>query len=373
MSQNPSIIKQNILPLFIILVYLITIPTATFSQTNTSQKTIISVADIHNSSLSKAFYQNATKSSGDTIFSVNFSELKKTNCKLIVLSIGVARFSMQHPDTIKINHIVSFLKNYRNYIEQNFKDNFYIYNCMDSALQSEKTAILFGMEGSHLLKGELQWLDSLQQVGLSIISPAHWFHNEFIIKDKNDTTNYQKAPPSSLKSTSILSEKGIQLIEQMIEKGMIIDLSHMPQKAFEQIVKINNNRTPLIASHSNTYKYCEHTRNLTDQQIKAITKTGGIIGICLHKPYIKAGTDKVEPADIVEHILHLIKIGGEDCVAIGTDFEGRITPPKDLNKISDLYKIADELKKQGIENEVIEKVMFRNALRFFSNIVEIRK
>jgi len=344
------------LSIFVLLFFLFLFQKTKFGTDNSNLK----IADIHNSTLTQYFLANNYDAFAEEKSNLNFQKLKKNNVEYLVLSIGIARFSMQEPDTIKIEQIIDFLRKFKQKTIKQFGDsiNFGTYN------SKAQLNISFALEGSHLLKGNISWIDSLKAVGIKTINIAHWFHNEFLIANNHDTNSYQNSAPSRLTPESVLSEKGKLLIEKMISAKVIIDVSHLPEKAFWQVVAINNNRTVLIASHSNSYTICPNDRNLKNQQIKAIKESGGIIGICLHSPLLSLN-NKSEISDIEKHINYICTKFGKNILALGTDFDGRIRLPNEIEYIHDISKIGQTLEKSNFSDKEIKKILSQNAIRFY--------
>ncbi|HAS38848.1 MAG TPA: hypothetical protein DCS93_00145 [Microscillaceae bacterium] len=315
-------------------------------------------ADLHNSALYRLFVTQNTHGLDDHRFAVNLQAIRQLNTRLMVFSIGIPRFSMRHPDTVRIEQLVVFLQKFKTHIQQKYPDFQFI---DDTPKDTNKIRWMFALEGTHLLKGKLHWVDSLHRAGVRMIGLAHWFHNHFIVNPHD--TAYQQRAPERINDQSVLSPRGRALVKYLISKNIWLDVSHLRHTAFTQVVALNQRRTPLIASHSNAYGVCPNSRNLTDAQMKAIVDSGGLIGVCLHRPLI-AQKDKVATlGKLVDHIQYLIKVAGNAHVAIGTDLEGLIRPPKSLNRLEYLTKIAQEMQKRGIKATVIEQVMWQNAVR----------
>ena len=316
------------------------------------------LADLHNSALYRLFATNNPQGLANTNYPVNLKAIHQLNTKLMVFSMGIPRFSMQHPDTVTLPQVLSFLKKFRKHVSSNYPDFQFIDDQPDD---HHKIRWMLALEGTHLLNGQLHWVDSLYQVGVRMIGIGHWFHNHFIV-NPNDTA-YQNRAPEMINDQSVLSPKGKALIEKLIRKKIWLDVSHLRRRVFEQVATLNRNRTPLIASHSNAYGVCPNTRNLTNDQIKVIVASGGLIGVCLHQPLIANKTSQANLKKLVDHIEYLIKVAGAKHIAIGTDLEGLIRPPKSLSRLEHLPKIAQEMKKRGMSQTTIEAVMWRNVLR----------
>lgn len=332
------------------------------SQKNALENNLYNYSDLHNSILSANYPNIDLDFLHDSTVKFNLYNPSK-NKNLKILSIGIARFDMQNPEIPTIKQLLIYLKKLNTAIKSNDKIALITskkdYNI---AVNNKKQAIMLSLEGSHLLKGELHWIDSLYEYGVRMISPAHWFVNEFFtcnepIKIKG---------PQRLTDSCELSPKGILLIEKLIDKNVIINTSHLPERAFWQVVKINQNKTALIASHSNSYSITKTPRNLRDNQIIAIAKSGGIIGICFHAPLLNNNATNSSIQDIVKHIIYISDLVGTEHIAIGSDFYGRIKLPSDFKQNSSFLNLCNSLKEAGFSNTEIKKIFETNALKLLN-------
>ena len=165
-----------------------------------------------------------------------------------------------------------------------------------------------------------------------------------------------------------LTDFGRQVVKRSNELGIIIDLSHSSDKTAADIFELSGR--PVIATHSNSRSVFNHKRNLTDEQFSEIKKRGGIVGISLCAAHIITNDDS-EPVfirDVIKHIDYYMALGGENAVCFGCDFDGADIPG-DMENISDVEKICDELKKIGYNDGLIEKIMYKNADGFIAQYV----
>ena len=161
-----------------------------------------------------------------------------------------------------------------------------------------------------------------------------------------------------------LTDFGKEVVKEMDRIGMILDVSHLNDKSFWDIIELVGNKT-IIASHSNARAVCSDPRNLTDDQICQIAVSGGCIGLNLYPPFIK-DSGKANYDDIIAHIWHIVNIAGEDCIGIGADFDGVDgNLPDGINGCEDLYKLFDKLLQLNHSEEFIEKLSYKNFERVF--------
>lgn len=165
-----------------------------------------------------------------------------------------------------------------------------------------------------------------------------------------------------------LTASGIDLIKQANALKMQMDVSHMNEKAFWDTA--HHSTSPLVATHSNAHALCPQPRNLTDQQLRAIRDSGGVVGVNFGNAFLRADgrRDSDTPlTTIVRHIDYLINIMGEDHVALGSDFDG-ITLPDELGDVAGLPRLINTLRASGYDQLVLDKLLWRNWLRVLKNV-----
>lgn len=258
----------------------------------------------------------------------------------------------------------------------------------DAVVSRKKTAVIISIEGATPLKGDPAMLEHFYQRGVRLLTIA-WDDNTFC-----GTVFGNKGG---------LTKSGEELIRYCNELGVIVDVSHASDKAFYDIAAIT--KIPFVASHSNARAVCPNDRNLSDDMIKLIADAGGVIGltygsgfiqpeyykhelVCRNK-ILKGFKDKtLTPQDarkishdalskladaplclLVEHARHMIGVGGEDCLALGSDFDGVDSLPRTISGVHSLPKLVLEMEKQGICPRVIDKICHGNALGYFEHIL----
>jgi membrane dipeptidase len=162
-----------------------------------------------------------------------------------------------------------------------------------------------------------------------------------------------------------LTAFGIEVVKRMEQLGMIVDVSHLSDKGFWDV--FNNTTKPFIASHSNSRNVCNHVRNLTDDMIKALSSRGGVVGLNFCTNFINEEASVTYVDDIVKHALHIIDVGGIECLALGTDFDG-IGRTTEIDNASEMYKLYEEFKNVGLSDNDIEKIFYKNFLRVFKEV-----
>lgn len=154
-----------------------------------------------------------------------------------------------------------------------------------------------------------------------------------------------------------LTHLGRQVIEKMNSLHICCDLSHLNDKSFYKAVELSDYP---IATHSNCRAVCDVPRNLTDEQLEMIAEKGGLIGLCFYPEFLGGNAF----GGIYENIKHMLKLGLEDNMAIGSDFDGAKMSEElsDITKLPNLYLY---LNKKGISNIILDKIFYENAKNYF--------
>jgi len=162
-----------------------------------------------------------------------------------------------------------------------------------------------------------------------------------------------------------LTDFGRNAITEMNELGMLIDVSHLSDGGFWDVIALSKN--PIVATHSNCRALASFRRNLTDEMIRAIAENGGVSGLNFCPNFLTDdGLQVCRTDDLCRHALHFINAGGEDCVGLGTDFDGT-TGDFEIGQPTEMHLLFDALHKNGLTERQIEKLAFRNVLRLISD------
>lgn len=245
------------------------------------------------------------------------------------------------------NLCTSQIHHYREHIQHVLS-----YQDVESVYESGKIGALMSIEEGGVLGGDLDKLKQAYQDGVRLITL---------------TWNYPNGlgEPHCGEQHKKLTSKGVEFVEAMQDLGIIVDCSHLNDAGTEQLGDILD--VPFVASHSNAREVTAHTRNLPDNLIKLIADKGGVIGLNFAQSFL--GTSPISRIeDIVKHGLYLINKGGEDVVALGTDFDG-IKPDTEIKDTSEMYRLYDAFKEAGLSVEQCEKLFWKNADRLLKEIL----
>lgn len=262
---------------------------------------------------------------------------------------------------------------------------------IENTIGKKKIAGMIGVEGGHMIEDRIDYLDSLYKRGARYLTLT-WNNSTSWASSAADENN----PKSKLKHKG-LTEKGKEIVRRMNELGMIVDLAHVGYQTFFDAIATSTK--PVLVSHSNAYAIAKVSRNLRDDQIKAITKNGGVICVnfysgfldeaykakidLLYKKYVNPkGNDKLSsdakydqipskgkeelrpPLEtVVDHIDHMVQLAGIDHVGIGGDFDGMESTPIGLDDVSDYPNLTQALLKRGYTEPDITKILGGNILR----------
>jgi membrane dipeptidase len=220
-------------------------------------------------------------------------------------------------------------------------------------IQSGRIAMLVAIEGAHGL-GEQNWeatLDDLHRQGLTVLGLAWSFSNQFA--------------GSSGDGGGGLTDLGRRLVESTHKMGILLDVSHASKQTVMETC--TDSPVPIIASHSNASSVHEHPRNLSDEEIRCIAESGGVIGLNFHRPFL-GGTQDIE--QVVAHANHIASVGGHESVALGSDFDGLIQPAHGLASSADLGSLWTALRKNGWTRAQIDGLQGGNFFRAWSAVYD---
>jgi membrane dipeptidase len=239
-----------------------------------------------------------------------------------------------------------------------FKDHVELclnYKDVDSTLKKRKVAAILSIEGGEALQGDLDILRIFYRLGVRSICLTWNFRNEIADGIKDEI------------SGGGLTAFGRKVVKEMNSLGMIVDLSHISERGFWDVLEIAD--SPLIVSHSNAKKICSHNRNLSDEQIEAVKKNGGVIGINLY-PFFLNNSGNASLKDVIKHIEHIVSLTGYDHIGLGSDFDGIECTPLEIKGVQDIYRLFEELEKLNYPGEFIEKFAGKNFLRVICQVLK---
>ena len=165
-----------------------------------------------------------------------------------------------------------------------------------------------------------------------------------------------------------LTEYGIEMVKEMEKLGIIIDVSHLSDKGFYDVLE--NTTKPFVASHSNARSVCPVVRNMTDDMILKLAERGGVMGINYCADFVNDVEENnfAYVKDMVKHIKYIKDLAGIDCIGLGSDFDG-IGSNIEMNSCDKLNLLQEALEDEGFTQEEIEKIFYKNVLRVFKEVL----
>lgn len=227
---------------------------------------------------------------------------------------------------------------------------------LDKNLADNKISAFLTIEEGGIIEGQIHRLHEAYEMGIRLITLTWNYPNSLGFPNSLSEEDYPNQR---------LTEFGVEVVEEMNKKGMIIDVSHLSDQGFYQVHEIS--KKPYIASHSNARALQNHGRNLTDDMLKVLGNDGGITGINFCPGFLNSyPTLSVE--SLIRHIGHIIDKAGVDAVAMGTDFDG-IDGKMEIEHIGQMDKLLHALQKAGYSDDVIEKIWYKNARRIIEEVI----
>jgi len=273
------------------------------------------------------------------------------------------------------------------------------YNDLQEALRHRLLAAMMGVEGGHMIEENISYLDSFKKRGVCYMTLT-WNNSTPWATSARDESH-----DSALHQSKGLNDFGRQIVKRMNDMGMMVDVSHVGEQTFWDVIKTTTK--PIIASHSDAYTLCPVPRNLKDSQIVAIAKNGGVIDVNFYPGFIDSSFDRKERAFntrhknerdsllklnpetyyasdylyakykdeiqamrpplsmLIDHIDYLVRLAGIDHVGLGSDLDGISITPQQIDDITDYPLITKALRKRGYSKRNVRKILGGNFLRVY--------
>lgn len=216
-----------------------------------------------------------------------------------------------------------------------------------------KKAILMGIENGYAIGKNLKNVETFAKMGVTYITLCHNGNND-ICDSAADGPEWNG-----------LSPFGKEVVHEMNRLGIMVDISHTAESTFWDAIETSN--VPIVASHSAARALCDHPRNLTDEQLKALAQKNGVVQLCLYKGFINSDAEKASLSDAIRHICHIAELIGTDYIGIGSDFDGdgELIGCRASNE---LINITTSLLKEGFSEADIRKIWGGNWMRVMNDV-----
>jgi membrane dipeptidase len=268
-----------------------------------------------------------------------------------------------------------------------------------TAVAKKKLGCMMGVEGGHMIEDNLAYLDSFYRRGVRYMTLTWNNSTSWATSAKDEAAN---TVPNSKAG---LNEFGRSIVRRMNELGMMVDVSHVGEQTFRDVIATTTK--PVIASHSCSHALCPHPRNLTDDQLRAIARNGGVVHLNFYSGFLDSNymrrkeaflsshakqrdslkalnltsyeidewISKLFPAEaaalrpplalLLDHLDHIVRIAGIDHVGLGSDFDGIESAPQALDDVSGFPNITTALLQRGYSKREIRKILGENFIRVF--------
>lgn len=217
-----------------------------------------------------------------------------------------------------------------------------------------KKAFFIGIENGYAIGKDIKNIARFKKMGVNYITLCHSYDND--ICDSSSKTKNEWGG---------LSPFGKEVVKEMNRQGVMIDMSHASDASFFDVLRLT--KQPVICSHSSARAICKHNRNLSDDQLRALAKNGGVVQLCLLGAYINRDEKNACLDDAVRHIDHMVKVAGIDHVGIGSDFDGG-GGLADCKGANDFIRITVKLLQKGYSEDDIAKIWGGNLLRVLDQV-----
>lgn len=254
--------------------------------------------------------------------------------------------------TSKAEHILDLIENQVG----NNKESVVLANTpaqIRAAISMGKKVIVRGIENGYALGKDLSLVGHFKRRGVTYITLCHNGDNDICDSAKGNSEH------------NGLSAFGRQVVAEMNRLGIMVDLSHASEKSFWDALECS--RAPIFCSHSSCRALCDHRRNLSDQQIAALAKSGGVMQICIYGGFLENDESAANVHSAVRHIMHAIDIAGIDHVGIGTDMDGGGGVPG-LENVCSIMNLTRLLGEEGLDDSHLAKLWGENLLDYFDRV-----
>lgn len=329
------------------------------------------IIDCHCDTITELFYkrkQNASLSLKENELHLDLNRMVESGYLLQNFALFLNLQTTTHPMEEALS-IIDFyyeqLKNHKDIIAPAFSFQDIIDN-----IASGKLSAMLTLEEGGILEGKLSNLRNLYRLGARMMTLTWNYENEIagpgLFYDQKKTPN-----PYKRNQGGGLTSFGFEVIEEMEQLGMMIDVSHLSDQGFYDV--LHHTKKPFVASHSNSNTICPICRNLTDDMIKALSERGGFTGLNFCADFITPNHNLSHNIEelrekLIAHAKYIVNVGGIEVLALGSDFDG-IDQNAWLKDASYYPFLYDTLKKNGFTESDLDKIFYKNVLRVYQEIL----
>ena len=311
--------------------------------------------DLHCDTASRMLYEKGELKKNK--FSVDIEKMKRGNALAQVFAFFI---ELQQ----NVDPYLEFERMYNNFInelDKNREEINIVTNIKELREAEEKNKIgaFLSIEEGEVLKGNIENVKKVYDKGIRIITLTWNFKNSL---------GYPNCKGEFMNKG--LKEKGIEVLYEMERLGILPDASHLSDGGFYDLVRYC--KKPFIVTHSNSRVITNHSRNLTDDMIKALANKGGVMGLNFCSQFLRDNVDSIDIVptieDMIRHLKHIKNVGGIDVMALGTDFDG-IENRVEIENVGEMDKLREALLKNGFTEGEVEKIFYKNVIRLFKEVL----
>ncbi len=331
--------------------------------------------DMHCDTISR-LHKSREKEGGEDLYEnsghVDLRRLKKGGALMQNFAVFICMEETQEPrqEALRMCRLYSAqVQKYEKYISPVLS-----YGQIEENRREGKLSGLLTIEEGGVCQGKIENLREFYEMGVRMMTLTWNFPNEIghpafnmaLAKEGEDMRKLMYRPDLE----HGLTQKGREFVEEMERLGMIVDVSHLSDAGFYDVLACA--KKPFVASHSNARAVCPAVRNMPDDMIRKLAERGGVMGLNFCPDFL-TDAQKGEPNPgtleaILAHAKHIIRVGGVECLGLGSDFDG-IEGHGELPDCSFMPRLADALGKSGLSQDTVEKIFKGNVLRVYKELL----
>lgn len=222
---------------------------------------------------------------------------------------------------------------------------------LQRASETNCPCFIFTVENGKILLGDLRNVSLLKDYGVKMLTLTWNGKNEI-------------GGGSELVKNNGITNFGKKAVMELEKNGILLDLSHASERLFYEALE--RTEKPVVASHSNAKAQACHVRNLTDDQFQCIVQRKGLVGLNFYGPFLHTDASRAGKFDLLRHAEHFLSLGGENTLAIGSDFDG-CDLPSDIAGLESMEEIYEMFLRANYSEKLVQKLFFENAYKFCEN------
>lgn len=299
----------------------------------------------------------------NTNYAVDFKRLKKAGAyaqffAIFMLNSEIFK-TIGRPEICDIDYIDSLIAQIKRALRKT--DDIRLatsYHDLRRNIKEEVVSTFLTLEDGRIIDGDLKMVDYLYKKGIRLVTLTWNFENAIGYPNSKQARYMNRG----------LKPFGIEAIKEMNRKGMIIDVSHLSDGGFYDV--LNFSQYPVMASHSNVRSLSPHPRNMTDDMIKLLAHKEGVMGLNFYPRFLSKDLNYPDSQIdlMIDHLNYVKKLVGSDTLALGTDFEG-FSGPMEIDSTDKLDILFKRLEQEGWTTDEIEKFAYRNAMRVIKAVL----